>query len=196
MAKGQHGARTPDLEVVATVGVLGLAAVGLVGALLGRLARPAVRLDLAHLAGTVLGVARWVAVAIVVLGLGMLALRIVCTLRTLYTRVAYAVLPPANFEPRPEAIEVFGQQLLGARRRVLAWLDRPACSIRIRLTTTAAGRVLYVVELPARFRGSLFNAFASAYRTVDVRPWEEVERSEAAEARVALPSAGAEGHDA
>jgi hypothetical protein len=195
MAKGQRGSDTPDLEVVAAVGVLGLAAVGLVGALLGRLARPAKRLDLAHLVGTMVGVARWVGVAIMILGLALLALRVVCTLRTLRTRVAYAVLPPANFEPRPEAIEVFGQQLLGARRRVLAWLDRPACSVRIRLTTTAAGRVLYVVELPARFRGSLFNAFASAYRTVDVRPLEEVERSEAAEA-LALSAGTQAGTDA
>jgi hypothetical protein len=195
MAKGQPQPDALDLEVVAAVGVLGLAAVGLVGALLSRLSRPAVRLDLAHLVATVLGAARWALVAVAVMGLGLLALRVICTLRTLRTRVAYAVLPPANFEPRPEQIEVFGQQLLGARRRVLAWLDRPACSIRIRLTTTAAGRVLYVVELPARFQGSLFNAFASAYRTVDVRPLEEVERSEAAEAP-ALPAGTRDGTDA
>ncbi len=94
--------------------------------------------------------------------------------RTLRTRVAYAVLPPPDFDPKPEAIEAFGQQLLGARRRVLAWLDRPASAVRIRLTTTADGRLLYTVELPARFRGSLFNAYATAYPAVDVRPLEEL----------------------
>jgi hypothetical protein len=94
--------------------------------------------------------------------------------RTLRTRVAYAVLPPPDFDPRPEAIEAFGQQLLGARRRVLAWLDRPACAIRIRLTTTQDGRLLYLVELPARFRGSLLNAYATAYPAVEVRPLEEI----------------------
>jgi hypothetical protein len=196
MAKGQRQADAPDLEVVATVGVLALIAVGLVGGLIARLSRPAVRLDLAHVLATVLGALRWGLVAIAILGAGLLALRVVCTLRTLRTRVAYAVLPPANFEPRPEAIEVFGQQLLGARRRVLAWLDRPACAVRIRLTTTAAGHVLYVVELPARFRGSLFNAFASAYRTVEVRPLEEVERAEAAEVSAGLPAGTREESDA
>ncbi len=94
--------------------------------------------------------------------------------RTLRTRVAYAILPPPDFDPRPEAIEAFGQQLLGARRRVLAWLDWPASALRIRLTTTADGRLLYTVELPARFRGSLFNAYATAYPQVDVRPLEEL----------------------
>jgi hypothetical protein len=195
MAKGQQGTDAPDLELVAAVGVLGLAVVGLVGALVGRHVYPAVRPDVAHMVVDVLSVARWVLLSIAVGGLGLLALRVVCTVRTLRTRRAYAVLPPANFEPRPEAIEVFGQQLLGARRRVLAWLDRPACSVRIRLTTTPAGRVLYVVELPARFRGSLFNAFASAYRTVDLRPLEEVERSEAAEALAALSPGTREGTD-
>jgi hypothetical protein len=113
-----------------------------------------------------------------------LALRVVWTWRTLGARVAYAVLPPPLFEPKPEAIEAFGQQLLGARRRVLAWLDRPACAIRIRFTTTPAGRVIYVVELPKRFRGSLFNAFATAYPGVDVRPLGEVLAREAEEETV------------
>jgi len=93
---------------------------------------------------------------------------------TLRTRVAYAILPPPDFDPRPEAIEAFGQQLLGVRRRVLAWLDRPASGLRIRLTTTPDGRLLYLVELPARFRGSLFNAYATSYPAVDVRPLEEI----------------------
>lgn len=94
--------------------------------------------------------------------------------RTLRSRVTYAVLPPPDFDPRPESIEAFGQQVLGARRCVLAWLDRPACAVRIRLTTTADGQLLYAVELPARFRGSLLNAYATAYPAVDVRPVEEV----------------------
>jgi hypothetical protein len=94
--------------------------------------------------------------------------------RTLRTRVAHAVLPPPDFDPRPEAVEAFGQQLLGVRRRVLGWLDRPASALRIQLTTTADGRLLYVVELPARFRGSLLNAYATAYPAVDVRPLDQI----------------------
>ncbi len=115
--------------------------------------------------------------------------------RTLRTRVAYAILPPPDFDPRPEAIEAFGQQLLGARRRVLAWLDRPASALRIRLTTTADGRLLYTVELPARFRGSLFNAYATAYPQVDVRPLEEVAGGRSGDAHLGsllpLPEAAA-----
>jgi hypothetical protein len=94
--------------------------------------------------------------------------------RALRTRIAFAVLPGPDFDPRPEAIEAFGQQLLGVRRRVLAWLDRPACAIRVRLTTTAEGRLLYAVEAPERFRGSLLNAYATAYPDVEVRPAEDV----------------------
>ena len=94
--------------------------------------------------------------------------------RTLRARVAYAILPPPEFDPRPEAIEAFGQQLLGVRRRVLAWLDRPASAVRIQLTTTPDGRLLYVVQIPARFRGSLLNAYATAYPAVDLRPLEEL----------------------
>lgn len=94
--------------------------------------------------------------------------------RALRRRLAFAVLPGPDFDPRPEAIEAFGQQLLGVRRRVLAWLDRPACAIRVRLTTTADGRLLYAVEAPERFRGSLLNAYATAYPDVEVLPAEEV----------------------
>ncbi len=124
---------------------------------------------------------RWTPLVIglgVLLALGYVALEVmrwaVLIPSTLRTRVAYAILPPPDFEPRPEAIEAFGQQLLGARRRVLAWLDRPASALRIRLTTTADGRLLYTVELPGRFRGSLFNAYATAYPQVDVRPLDQL----------------------
>lgn len=193
MASGKEGQGAPDLELLAAVGVLALVGIGLGGVLLGRLERPAARLDLDHLLEVIVSVVVWLGVAACLVGGGLLAMRAIATLRALRTREAWAVLPPGNFEPRPEQIEVFGQQLLGARRRLLAWLDRPACAIRVRLTTTVAGRVLYVVEVPRRFRGSLFNAFSSAYSTVDLRPLAEVELSEAADARAALPEGGADG---
>lgn len=141
---------------------------------------------------------RWLPLAIalgVLLALGWTALEVlrwtVLIPRTLRTRVALAILPPPDFDPKPEAIEAFGQQLLGARRRVLTWLDRPASALRIQLTTTADGRLLYVVELPARFRGSLLNAYATAYPAVDVRPLAEVAGGPSNGARPS-PAAGAE----
>jgi hypothetical protein len=177
-----------DDEALVALGVLALAGLGVVLVLLRRAGLlVGSQLELGHLlaSGWLLAVLRWLSMAGVVAGLALaalLALRLVCTWRTLRSRVAYAVLPPPTFEVRPETIEVFGQQLLGARRRVLAWLDRPACAIRIRLTTTRAGRVLYAIELPARFRGSLFNAYASAYPGVELRPLAELERAEEAAA--------------
>ena len=174
-----HGAH-PEL-VSAIVGAFVLAAVLLAVAAHGA-PPPAAYAVPAWLVGrsaALLG--RWTPLAVVlsvvfVLGcLGTEVLRwTVLIPRTLRTRVAYAILPPPDFDPRPEAIEAFGQQLLGARRRVLAWLDRPASGVRIQLTTTPDGGLLYVVQLPARFRGSLLNAYATAYPAVDVRPIEEV----------------------
>jgi hypothetical protein len=137
---------------------------------------------------------RWTPAVIalgVLLVLGCLAVEVlrwtVLIPRALRSRVAYAILPPPDFDPAPETIEAFGQQLLGARRRVLAWLDGPASAIRIRLTTTADGRLLYSVEIPERFRGTLFNAFATAYPAVDVRPLEDVAGAEAGQGAAASP---------
>jgi len=158
--------------------VLAVLVVVVAGAVLARLrlhaALPALGAHALQLAG------RWLLLAVLasaVLALLAGALRALCTWRTLRTRVAYAVLPPPDFAPRPEAIEAFAQQLLGARRRVLAWLDRPACALRVMLTSTPSGRVVYVLELPARFRGTLFNACASAYPGVQLVPLAELEES-------------------
>ena len=160
LATAAHGARPPSAATVPAW------LLGRLGALLGRwtplLIATGALLVVAYVA---LEVLRWTVVVP----------------RTLRTRVAYAILPPPDFDPRPEAIEAFGQQLLGARRRVLAWLDRPASAVRIRLTVTADGRLLYLVELPARFRGSLFNAYTTAYPAVDVRPLDEIARHESPE---------------
>src|SRR6266700_5897148 len=176
MARGRAGGVQLEDEALLAIGVLALVGLGLATLLLRRWGLPAgSHLELGRLLASrlVLAALRWLAFASVAAGgllAALLALRLVCSLRTLRSRVAYAVLPPPSFDVRPEAIEVFGQQLLGARRRVLAWLDRPACAVRIRLTTTPAGRVLYVVELPRRFRGSLFNAYATAYPGVQLVP--------------------------
>jgi hypothetical protein len=186
MARGRTSGLQLDDEALLAIGVLAMVGLGLVTLLLrrwGLLAGSHLELGRLLASGLLRAALRLLAIAaIVAAGLlaALLALRLVCSLRTLRSRVAYAVLPPPSFEVRAEAIEVFGQQLLGARRRVLAWLDRPACAVRIRLTTTPAGRVLYVIELPARFRGSLFNAYATAYPGVQLVPVADIDRPEAA----------------
>ncbi len=179
---GHSGPGERELEVPLAIGVLGLAGLGAGAALLrqvGLLAGWQPTLAARSIAtGILLMLARMLLallLASALLALLAFTLRAVCSWRTLRSRLAFAVLPPASFDPPPEAIEAFGQQLLGARRRVLAWLDRPACAVRIRLTTTADARVLYVVEVPARFRGALFNAFATAYPGVELRALDELQ---------------------
>jgi hypothetical protein len=180
MASGRSRDSAQDPEVLIAVLVLAAAVVVGGGALLARLnsrlhhaTGPAAALSAAaNTAGRVLVALLLASVALALLAI---TLRAFCTWRTLRSRVAYAVLPPPAFDPRPEAIEAFGQQLLGARRRVLAWLDRPACALRIQLTSTASGRLVYVLELPRRFRGTLFNAFATSYPGVELRPLAELE---------------------
>jgi hypothetical protein len=165
-----------DLELALTAVVLAALGVVIGGAVLARRrlmsALPVLGAHALHVAGRALLIVVLAGAVLVVLASALRALR---TWRTLRTRVAYAVLPPPDFAPRPEAIEAFAQQLLGARRRVLAWFDRPACALRVMLTSTPSGRVVYVLELPARFRGTLFNACASAYPGVQLVPLDELE---------------------
>ncbi|PZS33215.1 MAG: hypothetical protein DLM58_08230 [Pseudonocardiales bacterium] len=71
------------------------------------------------------------------------------------SRVAYAVLPPADFAPSADAIAAFTADLLGMRRRVMAWLDREATAFVIGLTTDAEGRPLMYWEFSKRFEKEL-----------------------------------------
>ena len=164
--------RELDTDVLLAVVVLTVLGIAIGGAALARLLHSVAGRATLHEAGRALVLALLASALLAMLAFGLRAL---CTWRTLRSRVAYAVLPPLDFAPRPEAIEAFGLQLLGARRRVLAWLDRPACALRIQLTSTPSGRVVYVLELPARFRGALFNACASAYPGVQLVPLAELD---------------------
>jgi hypothetical protein len=175
MSKGRTRAGERDAETVLVVIVLGAVAAGVLGgltqgAVLARLARPLA--SAARLVGPVETALVWLAILLGALAVAQMALRAIFTWRTLRSRRACAVLPPEGFEPKPEAIEAFGQQLLGARRRVLTWLDRPACAVRVELSNTADGRLLYSVAVPRRFSGSLFNAYAAAYPGVQLEERE------------------------
>ena len=88
-------------------------------------------------------------------------------------RVAYAVLPRPDFAPSPAAVAAFSADLLGLRRRVLAWLDREATAFVVGLTTTADGRPLMYWEFPQRFQRELEGA-ASFYSGVELRPLARV----------------------
>jgi hypothetical protein len=84
-------------------------------------------------------------------------------------RVAYAVLPPADFAPSAEAIAAFTADLLGMRRRVLSWLDREATAFVVGLTTDKEGRPLMYWEFPARFERVL-EAARSFYPGLQLLP--------------------------
>ena len=178
MADRRRRVDAHEFEAAIAVGVLGIAGLSMSGVLFGR----GIALAGKHHFGAKMAVVGHIGLAmlatVAVLALLILALRGLAIRRTLRSRVAYVVLPPPAFDPKPEATEVFGQQLLAARRRLLAWLDRPACAIRIRITTTSSGRIVYVVELPASFRGSLFNAYRAAFPGVQLTPLAELERVE------------------
>jgi len=88
-------------------------------------------------------------------------------------RVAYAVLPPADFAPSAEAIAAFTADLLGMRRRVLAWLDREATAFCVGLTTTPDGRPLMYWEFPKRFEKELTGA-RSFYPGLQLLPLAEL----------------------
>lgn len=116
----------------------------------------------------------------------LLVVRAIMTHLTARSRVAYAVLPPSSFDPAPAAIHSFAAHLVGMRRRLVAWVDRPASAFRVRLTTTGsavsddgretvrAGRPLMVWEFPSRFR-SLLSTVASSYPSVNLVPLDEFE---------------------
>ncbi|PZS33070.1 MAG: hypothetical protein DLM58_08630 [Pseudonocardiales bacterium] len=88
-------------------------------------------------------------------------------------RVAYAVLPPGGFAPSAEAIAAFTADLLGMRRRVLAWLDREATAFCIGLTTDREGRPLMYWEFPKRFEKEL-EAACSFYPGLQLLPLREL----------------------
>ena len=89
------------------------------------------------------------------------------------SRVAYAVLPQADFAPSGETIAAFTADLLGMRRRVLAWLDREATAFVVGLTTDLEGRPLMYWEFPARFEKEL-EAARSFYPGLQLLPLHEV----------------------
>lgn len=99
--------------------------------------------------------------------------RFLATRRTLATRTAVAVVPADEFDAKPEAVLRVAAELARADRSVRGWFDRRACALRVRLTNDREGRLLYLLEVPARSRQLLRNALRS-YEGVELRDAAEV----------------------
>lgn len=98
--------------------------------------------------------------------------RLLATRRTLATRTDAAIVPADEFDAKPEAVLRVAAELARADRSVRGWFDRRACALRVRLTNDGEGRLVYLLEVPARSRQLLRNA---------LRGYEGVELREAAE---------------
>ncbi len=112
--------------------------------------------------------------------------RILTTRRTLASRRALAIVPADGFDPRGETVAALAAGLAQSGRRIGAWTDRPASSVRVRLTNDAAGRLAYLVEVPGRELPRLRNA---------LRPYKGVEIRDAAEALAVEVREGAAGKE-
>lgn len=99
--------------------------------------------------------------------------RLIATRRTLASRRALAIVPADGFDPQPESVAACATTLAAGSRRTGAWFDRPASSVRVRLTNDAQGRLVYLVELPGRDVSRLRSAL-HAYRGVELRNADEV----------------------
>lgn len=99
--------------------------------------------------------------------------RFLATRRTLESRRAAAIVPADEFDAEPDAVLRFAAQLAATERGVAGWVDRRASAVRVRLTSDARKRLVYVLEVPERSREALRTALR-AYEGVEVRPVEEV----------------------
>ncbi len=99
--------------------------------------------------------------------------RFLATRRTLATRTAAAIVPADEFDAKPEAVLRIAAELARADRSVRGWFDRRACALRVRLTNDGEGRLVYLLEVPARSRQLLRNALRG-YEGVELRDAAEV----------------------
>ncbi|HMI82237.1 MAG TPA: hypothetical protein VK480_10655, partial [Solirubrobacterales bacterium] len=120
------------------------------------------------------------ALGAVAIASALAAQRFLATRRALATRTAATIVPADEFDAKPEAVLRFAAEMARADRSLRGWFDRPACALRIRLTNDGGGRLVYLLEVPARSRPLLRTA---------LRGYEGVELREAAEA---LPERGPE----
>ncbi|HEY3553191.1 MAG TPA: hypothetical protein VGK66_05825, partial [Solirubrobacterales bacterium] len=113
---------------------------------------------------------------VVPLALGTLAIasalathRYLATRRLLGSRRSVAIVPADEFDAEPEAVLRFAAQLADTERRVAGWVDRRASAVRIRLTSDAEDRLVYLLEVPERSSEALRTALRT-FEGVEERP--------------------------
>ena len=114
-----------------------------------------------------------------------IAIRWWLTKRALTRRVRYAMLPTETFDPSPEEIVRFASQLSRARRSVGSFGPRRSDSVRLHLVSAPGGRMLQLIEGPARAESVLR---MGGLAEVELRPLDDVD-VEALDALQLSPSA-------
>jgi hypothetical protein len=99
--------------------------------------------------------------------------RSLATRRTLRSRIAAAVVPADEFDVTSEEVLRVAAQLAEAERSVRGWIDRRASALRIRLAGDSESNLVYLLEVPARWREVLRGALRS-YEGVELRDASEV----------------------
>jgi hypothetical protein len=99
--------------------------------------------------------------------------RFYATRRALAARVTVAVIPADEFDPKPETVLRFAAEVARADRSLRGWLDRPAQAVRVQLTNDREGRLVYLLEVPARSREALRTALRD-YEGAELRDVAEV----------------------
>jgi hypothetical protein len=139
-------------------------ALAAVGGRIAESAPQALRWSLEHAVTAGLAVGAVIAVTIV--------LRWWLTRRALTKRVRYAMLPTETFDPSPEEIVRFASQLSRARRSVGSLGPRRSDAVRLQLVSAPGGRMLQLIEGPARAESVLrIGGFAE----VELRPLEDLD---------------------
>ncbi len=99
--------------------------------------------------------------------------RIIGTRRTLQSRRSVVVVPADQFDAKPDVVLSFAAQLASSERSIGGWRDRRATALRVRLTCDQAGKLVYLLEVPARVQNVLRAALRS-YEGVEIRDAEEI----------------------
>jgi hypothetical protein len=94
--------------------------------------------------------------------------RFLATRRALRKRIVTAVVPADEFEAKPETVLRFAAELARSDRSLRGWLERPAGTLRVRLTNDREGHLVYLLEMPARSR-ALVGTALRGYEGVELR---------------------------
>lgn len=100
------------------------------------------------------------------------AVRWLLTRRALSRRVRYAMLPTETFDPSPEEIVRSTSQLSRARRSLGPFGPRRCDAVRLKLVSAPGGRMLQLIEGPARAESVLR---IGGFPEVELRPLETLD---------------------